>query len=194
MKNDLVTFLCRGFNRYFDVPRLCHGRKAVFRTAVVTKKKDFHDEWHDYDALIVDAAERVSAALGAQMEVRVSELSAGPFPSFANWREWCDRQMDVDPECIGPEPITEVWFKTGGDVVGLMSWEDWSDVGKFEPYAVSYTYSFYSLDADVDEKIFLCLSGLLDQHESVSSVSHVVESHSPRWYWKPLDFLRSLIF
>lgn len=193
MKNDIETFICRGFNRYFDVPSMTKGKKACARTAVVVKKKSFYDGWHDYSELFVEIAERVSLALGAQITVEVSDSSAGPFISFAQWREWCNQQQDLDPECIGLEPITRVLYSIDSDIACLMSLEDWSDVGGVEPYACSFTYSFYSCDPEIDDRIAQCLNELLGEFNGASSAAIVVEASSPRWYWRPLDFLRTIV-
>lgn len=48
---------------------------------------------------------------------------------------------------------SEITFLKGGVPICLMMLEDWSDIGKIEPYTASYTYSFYCCDANMDMMI-----------------------------------------
>ena len=58
-------------------------------------------------------------------------------------RAWQKQQDATDPE-FGIDVPTEIRFIKGDDVLCLMTLEDWSDIGKVEPYSCSYTFSFYS--------------------------------------------------
>lgn len=194
MKSNITAILCRGFNKYFDVPLLGYRRKATCRTAVVVKKNDFHDEWSDYADLFVELIGRVAVALKARIGLRTSDMSAGVFPSVSKWREWCECQIASDPECFGLEPITEVSFELGVQVSVLMSMEDWSDIGGDEPYSCSFTYSFYSCDRSVDEGVADVVRRFLESAAQVSTYKVVTESSSPKWYWRPLNALSALVF
>ena len=72
-----------------------------------------------------------------------------------------------------------------------MELEDWSDVGKVEPYSCSYTFSFYSHDVNVNEKIGNELQKFLSSEKAISGVSEVYEVPQPKWYWPILNTIKS---
>ena len=49
--NKLACVICRGFNKFFEAPKVDGKTTATSRTAIVVKKSDFYDEWDVYDAM-----------------------------------------------------------------------------------------------------------------------------------------------
>ena len=74
----------------------------------------------------------------------------------------------------------------------LMTLENWCDIGTIEPYACSYTFSFYSYDADINLKLTKVIVSLLKGKSKNCELSFFKERDYPQWYWPIVSFLRSL--
>lgn len=72
-----------------------------------------------------------------------------------------------------------------------MTLEDWSDIGKVEPYSCSYTFSFYSCGGKIDALINDSIVAQLSQEADVCEVKTIHESASPKWYWPILNTIKS---
>ena len=110
--------------------------------------------------------------------------------SLEELRIWQKQQAATDPE-FGIDLPTEIRFIKGDAVLCLMTFEDWSDIGKVEPYSCSYTFSFYSYEEKVDALIKDSIVAQLSQEENVCEVKTIQESTSPKWYWPILNTIKS---
>lgn len=188
--NKQLCIICRGFNNNFDVPRVDGKGAAQFRTAIIIKKKDFYDGWEVYDAFLWRIVQRIISDLDATILIKCPESEFGLVKSLDELREWQKQQAAEDPD-FGIDAPTEVRFFNRESFLCLMLLEDWSDIGKIEPYACSYTYSFYSYDVKVDAKVSASLERALDVDSEMVSVSHIQEEPFPKWYWPLINKLKS---
>lgn len=174
-RNKIKIFICRGFNDNFGVPEIDNGVRARYRTAVVVKKNDWRDEWDDYDALVWRIIQNVADDLSAEMKISCPEHESGYVTSLSQWREWyAENENNV------LDTPTEILFIKEGRTLCFMRFEDWSDVGKIEPYAVSYTYSFYSYDSSIDNKLAKSVRARLTDDLDAGEIIENKECPSPK--------------
>lgn len=187
MKQDKInTCICRGFNGNFDIPLIGDGSRAKFRTAVVLKKINHNDDWEVYDGLFWRIVQKVSDRLSAELEIRCAVSGLESVESLLQWRKL---QAEYPEE--GIDTPVEINFVRGEKPVCVMKHEDWSDVGKIEPYAISYTYSFYSLNSAIDNAIAESIRVRLLESEEVGKVEKCVERSAPKWYWSIVNSVDS---
>ena len=187
MKQDKInTCICRGFNGNFDIPLIGDGSRAKFRTAVVLKKINYNDDWEVYDGLFWRIVQKVSDRLSAELEIRCAVSGLESVESLLQWRKL---QAEYPEE--GIDTPVEINFVRGEKPVCVMKHEDWSDVGKIEPYAISYTYSFYSLNSAIDNAIAESIRVRLLESEEVGKVEKSVERSAPKWYWSIVNSVDS---
>ena len=185
-----LAFICHGFNNYFDLPKAIGGRRMTLRTAVVIKKRDFFDEWDVYDDLFWRMTERVSAEISDRICIKTLDVTAPTFDSLPELRAWQSQQKLSDSEFV-IEPPGEIWFYSRGDLVCRMMFENWSDIVKHEPYACSFTFSFYSDNLKINFRIGEILQAFLSAAPEISNATTVQEAPSPKWYWPLMDRLKS---
>jgi len=189
-KSKLTCVICRGFNKFFEAPKVDGKTTATSRTAIVVKKSDFYDEWDVYDAMFWRIVQRITFDLDATIRIRCPESESMEMKSLEELRAWQKQQAATDPE-FGIDVPTEIRFIKGDDVLCLMTLEDWSDIGKVEPYSCSYTFSFYSYQGKVDALINDSIVAQLSQEEGVFEVKTIHESASTRWCWPILNTIKS---
>ena len=188
--NKLACVICRGFNKFFEAPKVDGKTTATSRTAIVVKKSDFYDEWDVYDAMFWRIVQRITFDLDATIKIRCPESESMEMKSLEELRAWQKQQAATDPE-FGIDVPTEIRFIKGDDVLCLMTLEDWSDIGKVEPYSCSYTFSFYSYQEEVDALINDSIVAQLSQECGVCEVKTIHESPTPKWYWPVFNTIKS---
>lgn len=189
-RNKTTCVLCHGFNNFFEPPKFDGENPATSRTAVVIKKCDFYDDWGVYDAMFWRIIQRISFGLNATIRIRFPESKSGEMKSLKELRAWRKQQAATDPE-FGIDAPTEIRFIKGDSVLCFMTLEDWSDIGRIEPYSCSYTFSFYSYEKSVDALINDSIATQLSQEEAVAEVKTINELVSPKWYWPILNTIKS---
>ena len=187
------SFICHGFNNHFESPKFIGEHRVVFRTAVVIKKRDFYDEWDVYDNLFWRMVVAVATEIADAYCIKVTDQTAPTFDSVSELRAWQTHQEEVDFEFV-LDPPGEIDLFSESVPICHMELEDWSDIVKYEPYACSYTFSFYSYNGDVNAKIGNALHKFLSSDKEISAISVVNESPRPKWYWPFLDVLKSDTF
>ena len=192
-RNKIKTYICHGFNNYFDVPDISSRCRATCRTAVVVKKVDFFDNWKVYDALVWRVIQRVATDLSAEMKIKCPDSKAGFVNSLSQWKRCQEDAAKEDSEFEENTP-SEITFLKGGVPICLMVLEDWSDIGKIEPYAASYTYSFYCCDANMDMMISKAIKVQLSEEDEVGEICKYQEAPTPKWYWHLLDLIKGDTF
>lgn len=192
-KNKLTCTICHGFNNHFDVPRVGGKKTATHRTAVVIKKCDFYDEWDLYDDLFWRMVPVIAAEIADSYRIKVMDRAAPVFDTVLDLRKWQAQQKESDSEFI-LEPPGEIDLLFEGNQICHIGFEDWSDIVKYEPYASSFTFSFYSANEDVDAKIADALHKFLSSEKGISKISVVDESPSPKWYWPLLSVIKGDTF
>ncbi len=192
-RNKIKTYICHGFNNYFDVPDISSRCRATCRTAVVVKKVDFFDNWKVYDALVWRVIQRVATDLSAEMKIKCPDSKAGFVNSLSQWKRCQEDAAKEDSEFEENTP-SEITFLKGGVPICLMMLEDWSDIGKIEPYAASYTYSFYCCDANMDMMISKAIKVQLSEEDEVGEICKYQEAPTPKWYWHLLDLIKGDTF
>ena len=185
-----TAFICHGFNNYFALPKANGGRRMTLRTAIVIKKRDFFDEWNVYDDLFWRMVERVSVDISDKIRIKTLDEETPIFDSLPEFRAWQSQQKLSDTEFI-TEPPSEVEFYSNDYLVCLMKFENWSDIVKHEPYACSFTFSFYSDNLRVNYRIGTLLQDFLSATPEISSTTNITESPAPKWYWPLIDTLQS---
>lgn len=189
-KSKLICVICRGFNKFFDAPKADGRTPVTFRTAIVIKKRDFYDEWDVYDALFWRIIQRITIDLNASIRIICPESETGEMQSLEELRTWQKKQAASDPE-FGMDVPTEIRFMKGTSILCLMTLEDWSDIGKVEPYSCSYTFSFYSYEKEIDESINGSIKAQLSNEEEVGEIRTAQECTSPQWYWSIFAMIKS---
>lgn len=189
-RNKIMCVICRGFNKFFDVPKVDGKALATFRTAIIIKKRGFYDEWEVYDALFWRIVRSVALGLNASVNIKCPGSESGEMHSLEELRDWQRQQAANDSEFMIDVP-TEISFLRGNSPLCLMSLEDWSDIGKIEPYSCSYTFSFYSYGKGIDESINGSIMAQLSSEEEVGEINAVQECASPKWYWPFLAMIKS---
>lgn len=187
------SFICHGFNNYFESPKFIGEHRVVFRTAVVIKKRDFYDEWDVYDNLFWRMVVAVATEIADAYCIKVTDQTAPTFNSVSELRAWQTHQEEVDSEFV-LDPPGEIDLFSESVPICHMELEDWSDIVKYEPYACSYTFSFYSYNGDVNAKIGNALHKFLSSDKEISAISVVNESPRPKWYWPLLNIIKSDMF
>ena len=190
MKNKITAYVCSGFNNNFDVPKIDGTRRAVYRSAVIIKKVDWLDTWSAYEDIVCRIIQKVQSCLSSEIEIDYPEVSHGFVKSLPELRN-VERTLSALDSEYSSEPLTEIRFLICGRQTCLMTLEDWSDIGKPEPYAISYTYSFYSYDATVDKQIRESIRAQLFAETAVGDVKEHQECAVPKWYWPLMDIFRS---
>jgi len=125
--------------------------------------------------------QRIALDLDASISIRHSESKTGEMQSLEELRTWQKQQTEKDLE-FGIDVPTEIRFLRDGRLLCLTSLEDWSDIGKPEPYSLSYTFSFYSYEKEIDESINNSIAAQLSQDEEVGGFRTFQECNSPKWY------------
>ena len=189
-KSNVQSFICHGFNNHFEPPKFVGERRVMFRTAVVMKKCDFYDVWDVYDDLFWRMVIAIAAEIADSYRIKVIDQTAPAFNSLSELRTWQSYQKESDSEFV-LDPPGEIDFFSADAPICHMELEDWSDVVKYEPYACSFTFSFYSHDEDINIKIVDVLKKLLSFDKSVAGVSEVFEVPRPKWYWPLVNIARS---
>ena len=184
------VFICHGFNKFFDVPKATGGRHMALRTAVVIKKRDFFDEWDVYDSLFWLMLKSVADKISDKMRIKAFGCGSRTFDTLDELRIWQTQQKSFDPE-FDLEPPCEIEFFSEGYLVSLMRFENWSDIVKHEPYACSFTFSFYSDNMKINAWIGEGLQDFLSANSEISNVTHVHEEPAPKWYWPVMERLKS---
>lgn len=187
------SFICHGFNNYFESPKFIGEHRVVFRTAVVIKKRDFYDEWDVYDDLFWRMVVAVATEIADAYCIKVTDQTAPTFDSVSELRAWQTHQEEVDSEFV-LDPPGEIDLFSESVPICHMELEDWSDIVKYEPYACSYTFSFYSYNGDVNAKIGNALHKFLSSDKEISAIFVVSESPRPKWYWPLLNIIKSDMF
>ena len=190
-RTNVTSVICRGFNNYFPIPSIGESKRAKFRTAVVLKKVDWLDPWGMYAPVFSRVVQNVSDTLAAAIQIDCPDVPSGFVGSFSELRDVEARLMTKDHE-YQPIAPSEIRFFCDGEIVCRMDLEDWSDVGKIEPYALSYTYSFYSFDIKVDADVARVVRQQLESESCISEVVVFKEIDRPKWYWPLLTALRRL--
>lgn len=188
-RTHVTSAICRGFNNYFPVPSVGKDGHAKFRTAVVLKKVDWLDSWGMYAAVFSRIVQAVSETLTATMQIDCPDVPRGYVGSFTELNDVEARLMMEDPE-YQPDAPSEIRFLRDDEVVCMMSFEDWSDVGKIEPYALSYTCAFYSSVSTVDTDVARVVRQQLESESCISAIGMFKELDRPKWYWPLLTALR----
>ncbi len=188
-RDKLTCVICRGFNKFFDVPKVDGKTPATFRTAFAIKMRDFDDEWGLYDALFWRIIHRITIDLNASIRILCPESETGEMQSLEELRIWQKEQAASDSE-FGIDVPTEIRFLKGGSLLCLMSLEDWSDIGKPEPYSLSYTFSFYSYEKEIDESVNGSIASQLSIEKEAGEIKAFQECNSPKWYWPLLDIIK----
>lgn len=183
------AFICHGFNNYCESPKFIGEHRVMFRTAVVIKKRDFYDEWDVYDDLFWRMVVAIATEIGDAYRIKVMDQTAPAFDSVSELRAWQSLQKETDSEFF-PDPPGEIDLFSVGASICQMEFEDWSDIGKYEPYACSYTFSFYSYDENVNAKIGTVLQKFLSSEKAISGVLEVCEVPQPKWYWPLVNIAR----
>lgn len=160
------------------------------RTAIVLKKRDFFDKWNVYDGLFWRMVERVSVDISDKIRIKTLDEETPIFNSLSEFRAWQSQQKLSDSEFV-IEPPSEMEFYSKGCLVCLMKFENWSDIVKHEPYACSFTFSFYSDNLRVNYRIGESLQAFLSATPEISRTTNIKESPAPKWYWPLIDTLKS---
>ena len=192
-RNKLTCIICRGFNKFFDLPKVDGKTPAPFRTAFTIKKRYFDEEWGSYDAFFWRVIQRISLDFNTSIRIRCPESEAGEMLSLAELRRWQKHQAATDSE-FGIDVPTEIRFLKDDNLLCLMTLEDWSDIGKVEPYSCSYTFSFYSCENGIDKAVNDSIKAQLLSEKDVGEIKAVQECTSPQWYWPLLDVIKSQNF
>ena len=187
------SFICHGFNNYFEHQKFIGEHRVMFRTAVVVKKRDFYDEWDVYDDLFWRMVDVIVAEIADSYRIKVIDQRAPTFDSVSEFRAWQSLQKETDSEFV-LDPPGEIDLFSAGVPICHMEFEDWSDIGKVEPYSCSYTFSFYSHDENVNAKIGKALHKFLSSDIDISGVSEIFELPRPKWYWPLLNVIKSDTF
>lgn len=185
--------ICQGFNNHFKAPKDIGGMPVQFRTAVVIKKRDFFDEWEVYDALFWRITGRVSEEISDSIRISVFDCETKPFTTLSKLRAWQAQQQISDSEFV-LEPPREIEFFSENKPVCLMELEDWSDIGKPEPYACSFTFSFYCSSIITNAKVKDAINEQLTKDPEISGITTEFESKAPRWYWPIINTIKSTKF
>ena len=185
-----TAVICRGFNNYCDMPKFIGKRRIMFRTSVVIKKRNCFDEWDVYDDLFWRMETAVSVAVADGCRIKAMDQTAPIFCAFSEFRAWQSEQKASDPEFV-VEPPGEIEFFSVDKPICLMEFEDWSDIVKHEPYACSFTFSFYSDNKNVNARIEALLHRFLLADKEISEITTVNECPSPKWYWPLLNVMKS---
>jgi hypothetical protein len=183
------VFICHGFNNYFEPPKFIGEHLVMLRTAVVIKKRDFYDEWDVYDDLFWRMVVAMTTEMADAYRIKVTDQTAPAFNSISELRAWQALQKETDSEFV-PDPPAEIDLISAGTPICHMEFEDWSDIGKVEPYSCSYTFSFYSHDVNVNEKIGNELQKFLSSEKAISGIFEVYEVPQPKWYWPLVNIAR----
>ena len=185
-----AAVICRGFTNYCGMPKFIGNRRIMFRTSVVINKRDFFDEWDVYDDLFWRMVTAVLADVADGCRIKAMDQTAPLFDTFSEFRAWQARQKTLAPEFV-VEPPGEIEFFSVDRPICLMEFEDWSDIVKHEPYACSFTFSFYSDNKNVDARIEDVLHRFLLADKEISEIATVNECPSPKWYWPLLNVMKS---
>ena len=189
-KSNVQSFICHGFNNYCESPKFIGEHRVMFRTAVVFKERDFDDVWDVHDDLFWRMVNVIVAELADSYRIKVIDQTAPIFCAFSEFRAWQSEQKASDPEFV-VEPPGEIEFFSVDKPICLMEFEDWSDIVKHEPYACSFTFSFYSDNKNVDARIEDVLHRFLLADKEISEIATVNECPSPKWYWPLLNVMKS---
>ena len=189
-KSNVQSFICHGFNNYCESPKFIGEHRVMFRTAVVFKERDFDDVWDVHDDLFWRMVNVIAAELADSYRIKVIDQTAPIFDSVSELRAWQSLQKETDSEFV-LDPPAEIDLFSAGASICHMEFEDWLDIGKHEPYACSFTFSFYSYDENVNAKIGEVLQKFLSSEKAISGVSEVYEVPQPKWYWPILNTIKS---
>ncbi len=192
-KSNVQSFICHGFNNYCEPPKFIGGHRVMFRTAVVFKERDFDDVWDVHDDLFWRMVNVIVAELADSYRIKVIDQTAPIFDSVSELRAWQSLQKETDSEFV-LDPPAEIDLFSAGAPICHMEFEDWSDIGKYEPYACSFTFSFYSHDENLNAKIGNVLHKFLSSEKEVSGVLEIYEAPRPKWHWPLLKIIKSDTF
>ena len=165
----------------------------TLRTAVVIKKRDFFDEWDVYDSFFWLMLESLSNKIADKMRIKALGCDSRTFATLDELRTWQAQQKSFDPE-FDLEPPCEIEFFSEGCLVSMMKFENWSDIVKHEPYACSFTFSFYSDNLKTNAQIGDSLQHCLSSSQEITNVTHVQEEPEPKWFWPVMATLKSSKF
>lgn len=183
------VFICHGFNNYFEPPKLIGEHQVMFRTAIVIKKRDSYDEWYVYDDLFWRMMGAIVAKVADSYRIKVIDQTAPTFDSASELREWQSLQKATDSEFV-LDPPGEIDLFSADAPICHIELEDWSDIVEHEPYACSFTFSFYSDSKNVNAEIDEALRRFLSTDKEVSEVTTVNEYPAPKWYWPLLRVVK----
>ena len=186
MNNNVI--ICNGFNQYFDVPKIDGHRSALFRTAIVIKKKDFFDEWKSYSIFFWEIIQAIVSRLLMKAYIENSIYIS----SSDDLKLWLKQQRTIKSEYFFSPPAKIIFSDKEENLKILMTLENWFDIGKIEPYACSYTFSFYSYEADMNLRLTEVIIIALTNKSKNCDIVFFKECDSPKWYWPIASFLRSL--
>ncbi len=192
-QNSGPSFICHGFNTYCKSPKFIGGQRVMYRTAVVIKNHDFDEEWALYDDLFWRMLSVIAAEIADSYCIKMIDQTAPTFDSVSELRAWQSLQKESDSEFFLGGP-GEIDFFSAGFLICHMVFEDWSDVVKPETYAISFTFSFYSYDKNVNAKIGNVLQKFLSSEESITEIAEFFESPHPKWYWCLLNIIKKDAF
>ena len=105
-------------------------------------------------------------------------------------KHWLKQQRTIKSEYFFSPPVEIVFFDKKENHKVLMTLENWCDIGKIEPYACSYTFSFYSYEADMNLKLKEVIVSVLKGKSKNCELSFFNECHYPKWYWPIISFFR----
>ncbi len=189
MRNRFI--ICHGFNPYFSVPKL-GGIHAKFRTAIVLKFPNPHNNWYLVENEAYRILQHVADALLSTIKINFSDSNVKIMHSIQEVKEWEFKQKQHDSDFVETPP-SKILYEKKEKCICLALLEDWSDIGKIEPYNLSYTYSFYSMEQHVDQCITSAIFAQLKSDVESLDVEVVWEMKKKQWYWPLLDVLRKVL-
>lgn len=185
--------ICHGFNNYCESPKFIGDRRVIFRTAVIFKKRDPYDRWDVYDDLFWRLITEIVSVVADEICIKLMDKTAPTCGTLSELRTWQSRQKLLDTEFVLEPPGEIVMFDKGSPVC-LMWFEDWSDVVIHEPYACSFTFSFYSDNRLLNDRIGEIIRQFLLADIEISDITTVRESPTYKWYWPLLNVIKGELF